>query len=48
MLKIFQPRFQQYVNWELLDVQAGFGKGREKTTDQIDNICCITEKTREF
>ena len=47
MLKIFQARFQQYVNWELLDVQAGFGKGRE-TTDQIDNICYIIEKTREF
>ena len=47
MIKIFQARFQQYVNWELLDVQAGFGKGRE-TTDQIDNICCIIEKTTEL
>ena len=47
MIKIFQARFQQYVNWELLDVQAGFGKGRE-TTDQIDNICCIIKKTMEF
>ena len=24
MLKMLQTRLQQYVNWELLDVQAGF------------------------
>ena len=29
MLKILQTRFQQYVNCELPDVQAGFRKGRE-------------------
>ena len=29
MLKILQARLQQYVNRELLDVQAGFRKGRE-------------------
>ena len=29
MLKILQARFQQYVNQELPDVQAGFRKGRE-------------------
>ena len=29
MLKILQARFQQYVNCELPDVQAGFRKGRE-------------------
>ena len=29
MLKILQARLQQYVNWELPDVQAGFRKGRE-------------------
>ena len=29
MLKILQARLQQYVNCELPDVQAGFGKGRE-------------------
>ena len=34
MLKIFQARFQQYVNRELPDVQAGFRKGRE-TRDQM-------------
>ena len=47
MLKIPQARLQQYVNWELPDVQAGFRKGRE-TIDQIANIQWITEKAREF
>ena len=47
MLKILQARLQQYVNRELLDVQAGFSKGRG-TRDQIANICWITEKAREF
>ena len=36
MFKILQARLQQYVNWELPDVQAGFRKGRE-TRDQIAN-----------
>ena len=40
-------RFQQYVNWELPDVQAGFRKGRG-TRDQIANIRCVIEKAREF
>ena len=30
MLKILQARLQQYMNHELQDVQAGFGKGREQ------------------
>ena len=47
MLKILQARLQQHVNRELPDVQAGFRKGRG-TRDQIANICCITEKAREF
>ena len=47
MLTIFQARLQQCVNQELPDVQAGFRKGRG-TRDQIANICCIIEKTREF
>ena len=47
MLKIFQARLQQYMNWELSDVQAGFRKGRG-TRDQIANICWIIEKAREF
>ena len=48
MLKILQARLQQYVNWELPDVQAGFRKGRG-TSDQIANIISwIMEKAREF
>ena len=47
MLKILQARLQQYMNHELLDVQAGFRKGRE-TRDQIANIHWIIEKAREF
>ena len=47
MLKNIQARLQQYVNHELPDVQAGFGKGRG-TRDQIGNICWIMEKAREF
>ena len=47
MLKILQDRFQQYVNRELPDVQAGFRKGRG-TRDKIVNIHWITEKAREF
>ena len=42
-----QARLQQYINWELPDVQAGFKKGRG-TRDQITNICWIIEKLREF
>ena len=45
MLKILQARLQQYVNHELVDVQAGFRKGRG-TRDQIANICWIIEKAR--
>ena len=47
MLKIFQDRLQQYVNWELPDVQVGFRKVRG-TRDQIANIFWIIEKAREF
>ena len=47
MLKILQTRFQQYVNCELPDVQAGFRKGRGNR-DQIANIRWIIKKTREF
>ena len=45
MLKILQARFQQYMTSELLDVQAGFRKGRG-TRDQIANIHRIIEKAR--
>ena len=47
MLKILQARLQQYVNWELPDVQARFRKGRG-ARDQIANSCWILEKAREF
>ena len=47
MLKILQARLQQYMNHELLDVQAGFRKGRG-TRDQIVNIRWIIEIAREF
>ena len=47
MFKILQARLQQYVNRELLDVQAGFRKGRG-TRDQIANILWKIEKAREF
>ena len=45
VLKILQARLQEYVNWELPDVQAGFRKGRG-TRDQIANICWIIESKR--
>ena len=47
MLKIIQARLQQYVNWELPDVQAGFRKG-SGTRDPIANIHWIIDKAREF
>ena len=47
MLKILQARLQQYVNYELPDVQAVFRKGRE-IGNQITNIIWIIEKAREF
>ena len=42
MLKILQARLQQYMNWELPNVQSIFRKGRE-TRGQIAN-----KKAREF
>ena len=47
ILKILQAKHQQYMNRELLDVQAGFRKGRG-TRDQIANSHWIIEKAREF
>ena len=47
MLKILQVRFQQQMNQELPDVQAGFRKGRG-TRDQVTSIHWITEKAKEF
>ena len=47
MLKILHARLQYYTNQELLDVQAGFRKGRG-TRDQIAHIRWIIEKAKEF
>ena len=47
VLKIFETRFQEYMNRELPDVQAEFGKGRG-TRDQNANIRWIIKKAREF
>ena len=47
MLKILQARLQQYVNYELPDVETGFSKGRG-TRDQTANIHWIIKKAREF
>jgi len=46
ILKILQARFQQYVNREIPDVQAGFTK-RRGTRGQIANIRWIIKKARE-
>ena len=43
MLNILQASLQQYMNWELPDVQAGFRKGRG-SRGQTANICWIIEK----
>ena len=40
-------RLQQYMNWEIPDVQAGYRKGKG-TRDEIANIHWIIEKAREF
>ena len=46
-LQALSTALQQFVNWELPDVQAGFRKGR-RTRDQIANTRWIIEKAREF
>ena len=43
ILKILQARLQQYMNWELPGVQAGFRKNRG-TRDQIANIHWIIKQ----
>ena len=47
ILKIFQARFQQYMNQELPDAQVRFRKGRG-TRDQIANIHWLTKKQENF
>ena len=46
ILKIRQARLQQYMNWELPDIQVGFRKGRG-IRDQTATICWIIEKAKE-
>ena len=48
MLKFLQARLQQYMNFELPDIQVGFRKGRGNR-DQIDNIdwIIISERVLE-
>ena len=47
MLKILQARYQQYVNQELPEIQAGFRK-RQRNPNQSTNILWIIEKAKEF
>ena len=47
MIKILQARLQQYMNYELPYVRAGFRKVRG-TRDQIANIHWIIKKARKF
>ena len=47
MLKILQARLQQYMNWEIPDVQARSRKGRG-TRGQITNIHLIIKKAKDF
>ena len=45
LLKLLQAQFQQFMNQELPDIQAGFRKGRG-TRYQIANIHWNIEKAR--
>ena len=45
--QILLDRFQQYLNYEIQEVRAGFSKGG-RTRDPIANIRWIIEKAREF
>ena len=47
MFKNLQARLQQYMNWELPDVQSQFSKGKG-TSNHIANICWIIEKAKEL
>ena len=47
MPQILQANLQQYMNWELPDVQTEFRKGKG-TRDQIAKICWIIQNTREL
>ena len=47
ILKILQASLQQYMNWELPDVQAQVQRGRG-TRDQTANIPWIMDQARTF
>ena len=47
MSKILQARLQQYINWELTDVQDRLRKGRGNQRSNCQN-CWIIEETREL
>ena len=47
MLKILQAKLQQYMNWEIQDVEAGSRKGGG-TRDQIANIHWLIQRVMEF
>ena len=44
---MLQDRLQQYMNWEITDIQAEFRKDRG-IIDQITDIFLSIEKAREF
>ena len=48
MLKILQPRLQQYVNCELPDVQAGFRKVREEPEIKLPSSTGSSKKQESF
>ena len=45
MLKILQARLQWYVNWEVLDVQAGFRKCRGLQPSRFPRTCDFPGKS---
>ena len=45
MLKILQPRLQQYVKYELLNVQVGFRKARGTTEQTVQKQVLMTQIT---
>ena len=48
ILKFLQARLQQYVIWELPDVQVGFRKGRGTREFQKDIYLCFIDYTKAF
>ena len=49
MLKILQARLQQYLNWGLPDVQAGFRKGRGTRHSCVSlHAGCVFSRVRLF